>query len=84
MAAAAAVWFLGRGPAEPEERPPLLATQLTSEIGEESHPTFSPDGTRIADVVGAEFRKADIYVRHIGAGAPVQLTANEKNDVTPV
>jgi Tol biopolymer transport system component/predicted Ser/Thr protein kinase len=82
LLAAAAAWFWGRGPGEPEDRPQLLATQITSELGEENQPTFSPDGSQVAYVVGNEV-EADIYQRVIGAAVPLRLTTDPRPDLTP-
>ena len=79
---AAAIWFWVGGLREPDDHPPLLATQITSDIGIESQPSFSPDGSQVAYVVASE-SGADIHQRVIGVGAPLRLTTDPKLDLTP-
>ena len=83
-AAAAAVWFWNAGLGEPEEQPTLLATQVTSDLGLEIQPTFSPDGSQVA-YVGKAYPTddGDIYLRVIGLGAPLPLTTDPKLDLMP-
>ncbi len=49
------------------------ATRLTSDPGTESHPRFSPDGTKIA-YSGTYDGNTDVYVISTAGGAPVRLT----------
>ncbi|HEY6991096.1 MAG TPA: winged helix-turn-helix domain-containing protein [Bryobacteraceae bacterium] len=76
-------WLLSR---PKPENVPLNPTPLTAAHGWESHPSFSPDGNQV--VYGWRASEAGngashIYVKLVGPGAPVQLTANSKSDVFP-
>src|ERR1043166_627202 len=49
------------------------ATRLSSPLGEESFPRFSPDGTKLA--YSADYDgNTDVYVVPTAGGAPVRLT----------
>jgi serine/threonine protein kinase/Tol biopolymer transport system component len=76
-------WRLARGPARPPEAPQLL--QLTSYIGRELSPTFSPDGTQVAfSWNGEKEDNFDIYVKLVGAsGPPLRLTTHPGSDTFP-
>jgi Tol biopolymer transport system component/serine/threonine protein kinase len=81
--AALVAWRLTRGPARPPEPPRLV--QLTSYIGREISPTFSPDGTQVAFAWNGEKQdNFDIYVKLIGAsGPPLRLTTDPASDTYP-
>ena len=52
-------------------------TQVTSGIGVESNPSWSPDGSRLAFGSGPTSPTGyDIWVTQLGGGAPVNLTAD--------
>lgn len=55
------------------------ATRLTSSIGRESRPRFSPDGTQIA-FTGQYDGNSDVYVIPAGGGVPKRLTAHPAGD----
>ncbi len=58
---------------------PVVAYRLTSSPGNESHPTISPDGTRIA-FTGEYDGNVDVYVMPITGGAPTRLTFHPGDD----
>jgi Tol biopolymer transport system component len=69
--ALALIWWLREPPAAGE----LRAAPLTSYPGQQSFPTLSPDGNRMAFVWNGERQdSSQIYVMQIGGGAPVRIT----------
>jgi Tol biopolymer transport system component len=63
---------------------PLRIVPFTTLNGNESGPTFSPDGTQIAFVWDGEAgENEDVYVKVIGAGVPLRLTTNPAADMSP-
>jgi eukaryotic-like serine/threonine-protein kinase len=76
-------WHLARGPTHPPEPPRLV--QLTSYVGRELSPTFSPDGTQVAFAWNGEKEdNFDIYVKLVGAsGPPLRLTTDPASDTFP-
>jgi serine/threonine protein kinase len=63
---------------------PLVSVPLTSYPGNESWPSFSPDGTQVAFAWDGE--KQDhwhIYVKQIGVEPPYRLTNDPANDYSP-
>ena len=69
----------------PQPAEPLRAVALTTFPGVESHPSISPDGNHVAFTwTGPKQDNPDIYVQQIGAGAPLRLTTDPRNDDTPV
>ena len=53
--------------------------------GREDHPSFSPDGSRLAfDWDGGEGANLDIYVKQVGVGSPLRLTRHPANDICPI
>jgi Tol biopolymer transport system component len=91
-------WFVFFGPqhrppanspaAEPEPKgsaPALRSVPFTSYPGQESEPSFSPDGNYIAFAWrGEQDDNFDIYVKVIGTGTPHRLTTDPADDVSPV
>ena len=66
-------------------RSTMVTTPLTSLPGQERHPSFSPDGSQIAfSWDGESGDNQDIYIKVIGAGAPLRLTTDPAQDRTPV
>jgi Tol biopolymer transport system component/DNA-binding winged helix-turn-helix (wHTH) protein len=58
---------------------------FTSFPGSESHPSFSPDASRVAFAWGGEEGdNQDIYVKLIGVEQPLRLTSNAATDSHPV
>ena len=63
---------------------PLSPVPLTSDLGSEVQPTFSPDGNEVAYAWnGAAQDNWDIYVKMVGADSPLRLTRGPEPDVTP-
>jgi Tol biopolymer transport system component len=79
----AVVAWLTRGtarklPAAPEVVP------LTSYVGWENSPNFSPDGNQVAfSWNGEEQDNFDIYIKLIGSSTSVRLTTDPADDVSP-
>jgi Tol biopolymer transport system component len=88
LAIAAAGWMVGRwNTAMPPAVPRLLnALQLTTTLAVESYPSWSPDGSRVAYMVGDSYyhtENHDIWVAQVGSGEPVNLTRHPANDRMP-
>jgi serine/threonine protein kinase len=63
---------------------PLQPIPLTSYPGNESAPSFSPDGNQVAFVwTGEQGDNADIYVKVIGSSTPLRLTTDPHPDENP-
>ncbi len=63
---------------------PLQIKPLTSLIGIEAHPSFSPDGNQVAFTWnGKQEDNYDIYVRLIGTESISRLTTDSKADFRP-
>src|SRR5688500_14378218 len=56
------------------------ATRLTSDIGTETDPQFSPDGAQVA-FTGEYDGNVDVFVMPAKGGAPRRLTSHPGNDV---
>ena len=66
------------------EQQPLEAVPLTSYTGSEMHPTFSPDGARVAFAWNGENQdNFDIYVKEIASDNRQRLTTNPAEDIFP-
>src|SRR5262245_48082060 len=77
----ALAWRASRTPPAGE---PLRAVPLTTLQGVERHPSFSPDGERVAfSWNGPDQTNSDIYVQQIGLSTPVRLTTDPGNDYSP-
>jgi serine/threonine protein kinase len=82
IAAAVGVW-VGRSKTEASQAP-LSEIPLTSYPGNESWPSFSPDGTQVAFAWNGEKQnKWDIYVKQIGVEPPYRLTSGPTMDYSP-
>ncbi|MCC6862128.1 MAG: PD40 domain-containing protein [Bryobacterales bacterium] len=77
--AAAGAWLLTR-PAGPGAF--SAPVPLTSYLGNESHPAFSPDGARIAFQWTGQ-GGMDIWVKQTGTEEPVRLTTDPRPDFSP-
>jgi Tol biopolymer transport system component/DNA-binding winged helix-turn-helix (wHTH) protein len=63
---------------------PISTSPLTSSLGSESFPSFSPDGNYIAFTWnGPRQDNWDIYVKLIGGGEPSRLTSAPAIDISP-
>jgi Tol biopolymer transport system component len=77
------LWFLQRPTRMRQPSPKEIP--LTSNVGAENSPTFSPDGNQIAfSWDGEKQDNTDIYVKLIGPGPPLRLTTDAASDVWPV
>jgi Tol biopolymer transport system component len=80
--AAGLLWFLR--PSSRIQESSLKEVPLTSYVGSENTPSFSPDGNQIAfSWSGDKQDNNDIYVKLVGPGAPLRLTTNRSNDNWP-
>ena len=77
---AGAIWWLrGTGTQRPWDVVPL-----TSYAGDETYPSFSPDGNQVVFSWDGEKRdNYDIYVKLIGSPTPQRLTTNPAADFSP-
>jgi len=76
------LWFLR--PLNRIQEPSLKEVPLTSYVGSENAPSFSPDGNQIAfSWSGEKQDNNDIYVKLVGPGAPLRITENPASDNWP-
>jgi Tol biopolymer transport system component len=82
IAAGFAAWKLRPKPPMPAMSPPL---PLTTYRGNQSYPSFSPDGNQVAfEWDGEKQNNFDIYVKALGPDAtPLRLTTNPAPDQWP-
>jgi len=72
VVAAVAIWWF-----RPVPHPTTSTASLTNYPGLQIQPAFSPDGKQVAFAWDGEKRENfDIYVKVVGAGAPLRLTSN--------
>ena len=58
---------------------------ITSEIGLETHPALSPDGSQLVYAQRDDItRQRELYLRSVAAGTPVRLTDFDGDDYAPV
>jgi Tol biopolymer transport system component/DNA-binding winged helix-turn-helix (wHTH) protein len=83
--AAVLAGFYWRSPTQRESPvPPSAPQRLTSYVGSEDEPTFSPDGSQFAFIWnGAQQDNFDVYVRTVSGGAPLRLTDHPNRDSSP-
>ena len=78
------LWFLSLRPMPQAPRPALQTTPLTSYVGMEFTPAFSPDGKQVAFAWnGEKGDNYDIYVKLVEAGTPHRLTTHPAQDTFP-
>src|SRR4051812_27930389 len=78
----ATLWIFGSR--RKHESAPVSVVPLTSSLGLELHPCFSPDGNQIAYAWnGPGQDNLDIYVKLIGGGEPLRLTTSPRADISP-
>ncbi len=71
-------------PVKPESQTSLVATPLTSFVGTERGPTFSPNGEQVAFAWNGEDQdNFDIWVQTIAGGPPLRLTTHPADDFQP-
>ena len=84
--AGAAFWLSTPAGRRRAATPPAAAKIIpfTTFPGTADHPAFSPDGNQIAFTWGGgDGDNLDLYVKLVGAGAPLRLTTNPAEDVSP-
>ena len=81
VGAATTLW---RAADQPAETPHPQVLPLTSYLGIEATPTFSPDGSQVAfSWDGDRLDNEDIYLTLGGADSPHRLTTDAARDVAP-
>ncbi len=81
LGAGVGIWLIR---STPKELIPLTAIPLTSYVGSETHPSFSPDGSEVAFTWNGEKQdNFDIYVKLIGTSEPLRLTHHPGADWSP-
>ncbi len=87
LTVAVSAWMGVFGPADEADEAapePLRAVQLTSYPGNESSPSFSPNGDQIAFRWDGENQENfDIYVKPIDSPSPLRLTTHPARDSSP-
>jgi Tol biopolymer transport system component len=69
---------------KPSTQPALKVIPLTTFLGSELFPSFSPDGTTLAFTWEGEKRdNLDIYKRTVEHGTPIRLTTDPAEDTSP-
>lgn len=81
-AAGFGIWSLTRN----ARQEPMKVVPLTTDLGRESMPSFSPDGKQVAFTwTGEKNDNRDVYVKVVGsAGRPLRLTVHPGFDYCPV
>ena len=84
LAAIATAAYLARQDQATAELPHLRALPVTATPGAKQSPSLSPDGTQVVFTwTNPELKNTDLYVQHIGAGAPLRLTSDPGSDYSP-
>ena len=77
-------WYWLHRQSRPESEAPLMVAPLTSYPGDESSPSFSPDGNQVAFSWNSEKEdNYDIYVKLIGSPKSLRLTTDPAWDGNP-
>ena len=77
-------WYWLHRQSRPEPDAPLMVVPLTSYPGEESSPSFSPDGNQVTfSWNGEKEDNYDIYAKLIGSPKPIRLTTDPAWDGNP-
>ena len=74
--AGAILYNRSRRPMSEPSLPAMRTAPLTSLAGQETSPTFSPDGSQVAFIWSDENGSPDLYVKQIGSETPLRLTAS--------
>jgi eukaryotic-like serine/threonine-protein kinase len=78
-------WFAFPRPLPQTSRAPLQTTPLTTYVGMEILPAFSPDGRQVAFAWnGEQGDNIDIFVKLVDTGTPHRLTTHPADDSFPV
>ena len=85
MTVAVVAWFLYMRPTSQESEVALKAVPLTSYVGAEACPSFSPDGNQVAYQWNGEKQDNwDVYVQQVRGEGRLQLTTDPAEDSSPV
>ena len=86
LVVAVSLWFYASRQPAKSSPPPMKVAPLTSFLGFEANPAFSPDGNFIAFCWGGEKNdNIDIYVHRIGSSEPpFRFTSDPAADINPV
>jgi Tol biopolymer transport system component/DNA-binding winged helix-turn-helix (wHTH) protein len=77
----AALWFVW--PAGKGSQPNLSVVPLTTDLGIQRHPSFSPDGTQIVYEWQRDGGQRHLYIKVVGAGEPIPLTSGATEEFGP-
>ncbi|MFX0145831.1 MAG: LpqB family beta-propeller domain-containing protein, partial [Candidatus Hodarchaeota archaeon] len=84
LAAGVTGWLLSLRPGPSAPEAVLRVVPVTSYLGRETYPSFSPDGRQVAFSWNGEKRdNFDIYVKLLDAGPPDRLTTDPADDLCP-
>lgn len=83
LCALATLAWIGNGWLEKEPIQPFPSRLLTSTVGLEMTPAFSPDGSMVAYVRYHQDTRFDIYVKMIGEDTELRLTDYAGSDIYP-
>ena len=78
-------WFASRSKAPAVRSQEFKTVPLTSYLGTETQPSFSPDGNQVAFVWKDENSDHQhVYVKLLGSETPLKITSDDADDYTPV
>ena len=81
VAVSAAVWFAR--PAGKRVQPNLSVAPLTTDLGMQRHPSFSPDATQVVYEWLRDDGQRHLYIKVVGAGDPIPLTSGAAEEFGP-